>query len=192
MDASFIVSSMEIATTDRLVLRRWKESDREPFSAINADPRVMEFMPGLLSRKLSDQAADRIEAHFAKHGFGLYAAELRADRSFIGFIGLSVPNFHAAFTPCVEIGWRLAAHSWGQGLATEGAKTVATHAFRTLGLESLVSFTTEQNVRSRRVMEKLGMAFDPAESFDHPNLPPNHPLRRHVLYRLQAEQWVTP
>lgn len=123
--------------TERLILRNWRPADREPFSRINADPRVMEFMPAILSREESDQLADRIEAHFRKHGFGLFAAELRANHSFLGFIGLSIPGFRARFTPCVEIGWRLSASNWGHGLATEGAQAVVRHAFEALGIARL-------------------------------------------------------
>lgn len=152
----------------------------------------MEFFPSLLTRAQSDRLIDRIEVGFVQHGFGLCAVERRSDHSFIGFIGLSVPNFHAHFTPCVEIGWRLAARAWGQGFATEGAKTIAAYAFETLKMYSLVSFTAEQNIRSRGVMERIGMTFDPAETFDHPNLPEGHLLRRHVLYRLRAEEFANP
>lgn len=179
-------SAMTIVRTERLILRRWQNSDRRPFAEINADPRVMEFFPNPLTREQSDNLIDRIEASIAQRGFGLYAVELQSDSTFLGFIGLSVPNFQAYFTPCVEIGWRLAAHSWGQGFATEGARAVAAYAFNTLNLESLVSFTAEQNARSRRVMEKIGMTFNPADTFHHPNLPEGHLLRRHVLYRLRA------
>lgn len=176
---------MLICTTERLILRRWRHEDREPFARLNADPRVMEFMPSVLSREESDQFADRIEAHFGNRGFGLCAVELLSDHTFIGFIGLQVPSFHAAFTPCVEIGWRLSADHWGKGLATEGARRIVRYAFEQLGLESLVSFTVPANLRSRRVMAKPGMIHDPSEDFDHPNLPPGHRLRRHVLYRLR-------
>jgi RimJ/RimL family protein N-acetyltransferase len=171
--------------TDRLILRRWREEDRAPFAIMNADPRVMEFMPKLLSSDESDRMIDRIEAGFEQRGFGLYAAELRADGSFIGFIGLSVPGFEATFTPCVEIGWRLASQVWNRGLATDGARAVVDESFGRLALSSLVSFTAKQNAASQRVMQKLGMTRDPAEDFDHPNLPERHPLRRHVLYRLR-------
>jgi RimJ/RimL family protein N-acetyltransferase len=170
--------------TEGLVLRQWTPADREPFSRINADPRVMEFLPAPLTVIESDQLADRIEAHFRERDFGLFAAELQQDHSFIGFIGLSVPSFHAAFTPCVEIGWRLSAEHWGQGLATEGAQAVVRQAFEAFGIDGLVSFTVPANSRSRRVMEKLGMTRNPAEDFDHPASPAAHPLRRHVLYRL--------
>jgi ribosomal-protein-alanine N-acetyltransferase len=144
----------------------------------------MEFMPAPLSREESDRFVNRIESHFRQYGFGLYAAELDESGCFIGYVGLAVPSFSAHFTPCVEIGWRLSADHWGQGLATEGARAVLSHAFGTLGLDEVVSFTVPANVRSRRVMEKLGMAHDPSDDFCHPNLPEDHPLSRHVLYRL--------
>lgn len=148
----------------------------------------MEFMPVVLDRPESDLLVDHIEKHFQRHGFGLYAAELRADHSLIGYIGLAVPSFQARFAPCVEIGWRLSAAHWGQGLATEGAREVIRHAFEDLHLSGLVSFTVPANARSRRVMEKLGMTHNPAEDFDHPNLSAGHPLLHHVLYRLQNPQ----
>jgi RimJ/RimL family protein N-acetyltransferase len=175
--------------TNRLLLRRWRLADRAAFARLSADPAVMEFYPGVLSREESDHMVDRIEAHFALHDFGPWACELRTSREFIGYIGLVVPRFAAPFTPCVEIGWRLAAEHWGRGLATECAKTVVRHAFEELKLEELVSFTVPDNVRSRRVMEKLGMTHDPAEDFDHPLLPEGHALRRHVLYRLSRSSY---
>jgi ribosomal-protein-alanine N-acetyltransferase len=167
--------------TERLILRRWKESDREPFARINADPRVMEHFPACLTRAESDALLDRIEAHFEAHGFGLFAAELRATGESIGFIGLAIPQFEAYFTPCVEIGWRLAAVHWNQGLATEGAWEVLRYAFEELGLKKLVSLAVAANLPSRRVMEKLGMSYE--GEFEHPRLPEGHPLRRHVIYR---------
>ncbi len=170
--------------TARLILRTWNETDREPFARMNSDPRVMEFMPRCLNAAESSSWVDWIKDHFARHGFGLYAVELKSDGRFIGFIGVQVPSFEAHFTPCVEIGWRLAADCWGKGLATEGASAVVRHTFDVLGLASLVSFTVPANIRSRRVMEKIGMSRSPADDFDHPKLPEGHPLRRHVLYRL--------
>lgn len=177
-------------TTARLLLRNWRHSDREPFAALNADPRVMQFMPSCLSRKESDALVDAVQAHFREHGFGLFASELRANGSFIGFIGLSVPRFKAKFTPCVEIGWRLSAAHWNQGLATEGAQAVLRYAFETLKLDELVSFTVPANISSRRVMEKIGLIHSPSEDFDYPSLPEGHPLRRHVLYRLTQSAWM--
>ena len=142
--------------TDRLLLRRWIEEDREPFFRLNSDARVMEFMPNCLSRSQSDLLVDRIEEHFRKHSFGLYALELREDQSFIGFLGLAIPAFTAHFTPCVEIGWRMSANHWGRGLATEGARAVVRYAFEELRLGALVSFTVPANIRSRILMEPAG------------------------------------
>ena len=176
---------MVAVETRRLLLRTWEPADRESFAKMNADQRVMKFFPACLSRTESNALADRIENHFRQHGFGLYAAELRSEAAFIGFIGLFVPIFHAHFTPCIEIGWRLSANHWGKGLATEGARAATGHAFDSLGLVKLVSFTVPANVRSIRVMERIGMHRDPAEDFDHPRLPEGHRLRRHVLYRIQ-------
>ena len=175
-----------VLETDRLVLRRWRDGDRDAFSRMNADPRVMEFFPACLTREESDAMIGRIESHFDAHGFGLFAAELRASGELAGFIGLAIPGFEAFFTPCVEIGWRLGAAHWNQGLATEGAHTVLEFAFGPAGLREVVSFTTRGNLRSRRVMEKLGMRY--AGDFEHPRLPEGHPLRPHVLYRCSKTQ----
>jgi RimJ/RimL family protein N-acetyltransferase len=170
--------------TDRLRLRNWLPGDREPFAALNADPRVVEHLPSALSREESDGLVARIDAHFGRHGFGLWAVEIHAGARFAGFLGLAVPGFEAHFTPCVEVGWRLAAELWGHGYATEAARAVLTFGFETLRLSEIVSFTVPGNVRSRRVMEKLGMRHDPVDDFDHPALPEGHRLRRHVLYRI--------
>lgn len=170
--------------TARLRLRPWLPGDRVSFAALNADPLVMEHFPGVLSRPESDALADRIAAHFERHGFGPWAVEIRGSVPFAGFVGLAVPSFAAPFTPCVEILWRLAREHWGRGYATEGARAAVQLASRDLGLHEVVSYTVPANRRSRRVMEKLGMSNDPADDFDHPELPVGHPLRRHVLYRL--------
>jgi RimJ/RimL family protein N-acetyltransferase len=172
--------------TERLLLRRWRPEDRAPFAALNADPHVVEFLARASTRKESDAFAAGIEADFDRNGFGLWAVEILGGAPFAGFIGLATPRFDAHFTPCVEIGWRLAAEHWGRGYATEGARAALAFGFESVGLTEIVSFTTEANVRSRRVMEKIGMTRDPAEDFDHPRLPAGHPLRRHVLYRLSA------
>jgi RimJ/RimL family protein N-acetyltransferase len=174
-----------VLETERLRLRAWEPGDREGFAQINADLRVMEFFPKCLTREESDAMVDRIESHFRAKGFGLYAAELRNDARFIGYVGLHTPTFEAHFMPCVEIGWRLASDVWGKGLATEGATAVVRHAFGDLGLAEIVSFTVPANRRSIHVMEKIGMTRDAADDFEHPNLPADHPLRHHVLYRLR-------
>jgi ribosomal-protein-alanine N-acetyltransferase len=172
--------------TPRLFLRRWTDADREPFAAMNANAEVMRFFPRTLTPEESDSAVDRINAHFETHGFGLWAAEVRDTHSFAGFIGLSSPPFQAHFTPCVEIGWRLAREYHGVGFATEGARAVVNHAFGALGLNEIVSFTVPANTRSWRVMVKIGMTRDERDDFDHPGIPEGHPFRRHVLYRLRA------
>lgn len=174
--------------TERLLLRRWRPEDRQSFAALNADPRVMRYLPGLLSREESDALTARIEAHFDEHGFGLWAVEVTGVAPFAGFVGLSVPRFEAPFMPAVEIGWRLAAGHWQRGYATEAARAALRFGFDEIGLEEIVSFTVPANRPSRGVMERIGMARDPAGDFDHPSLPPGHPLRRHVLYRIRASR----
>jgi RimJ/RimL family protein N-acetyltransferase len=175
---------MAAIRTQRLMLRRWRPSDLAPFAALNADARVMRHFPATLSRAESDAYAERIEAHFAEKGFGLWAVEVPGEAPFIGFVGLSVPHFEAPFTPCVEVGWRLAAEHWGRGYAPEAARAALAFGFDTLALREILSFTAAVNEPSRRVMEKLGMTHDPADDFDHPALPAGHDLRRHVLYRI--------
>ncbi len=174
--------------TPRLLLRPWRESDREPLQRMNADPRVMEFFAAPLSPAESDRMIDRMQAHIAQHRFGFFAAELRATGEFIGFAGMSHVSFGAHFTPCIEIGWRLAAAHWNRGLATEGARECLHYAFQKLALPEVVAFTVPANLRSRRVMEKLGMSYSPADDFQHPHLPEGHPLRPHVLYRVRLLQ----
>jgi RimJ/RimL family protein N-acetyltransferase len=152
---------------------------------MNADPRVTEFLPTPLSREASDALVARVEAHFERHGFGLWAVEIPGVTPFAGFVGLSTPPFEAPFQPCVEVGWRLSPETWGKGYATEGARAALEYGFATVGLEEILSWTVPANTRSRRVMEKLGMTHDPRDDFDHPLLPVGHPLRRHVLYRIK-------
>ena len=176
--------------TARLLLREWQPADREPFARLNADPRVVEFLSRPLDRAGSDDMIDRIEARWSATGHGLWALERRADSTFIGFVGLAAPTFVAAFTPCVEIGWRLDHAAWGHGYATEAARTALRFGFDDLGLDEIVSFTMPANVRSRAVMERLGMTREPADDFDLPSLAEGHEFRRHVLYRLPRGRWL--
>jgi RimJ/RimL family protein N-acetyltransferase len=169
--------------TARLLLRRWRDGDRAPFAALNADPEVMEHFPSRLTRADSDAFVDRIEADFDERGYGLWALEVEPTGEFIGFTGLSMPRFEASFMPAVEIGWRLARSAWGHGYASEAARESLRYAFSDLALSEVVSFTAVGNVRSRAVMERIGMTHDPADDFDHPLVPDGSPLRRHVLYR---------
>ena len=172
--------------TERLVLRRWREADREPFAALNADPVVMEHFVACLTRAESDDLVDRIEDHFDREGWGLWAVDVADTGTFIGYVGLWPATFGAHFTPAVEVGWRLAQEGWGQGYATEAARASLQDGFDRVGLDEVVSMTSVGNSRSRRVMEKLGMTRDAADDFDHPNVPVGHPIRRHVLFRLAA------
>ncbi len=175
--------------TVRLKLRHWSAADLGPFAAMNADPAVMQYMPGTLFRQASDAAAAAAQAHIDRQGFGLWALEVRGGPGFVGYVGLKAPSFEAAFTPCVEIGWRLARDSWGHGYATEAARACLEHAFGTLALPEVLAFTVPANVSSRAVMQRLGMSLDPAGAFEHPRLPAGHPLREHVLYRLTRAAW---
>lgn len=176
---------MSTLRTERLVLRDWRDADFEALAALNADPEVMEHFPAVLDRSASDVLAGRIRSHLAEHGWGLWAVEVEG--AFIGFTGLSVPRFDAHFTPAVEVGWRLARPAWGHGYATEAARAALEFAFGGLALDEVVSFTATTNLRSQKVMQRLGMTHDPADDFDHPDLPAGHHLQRHVLYRLGRE-----
>lgn len=176
-------------STDRLLLREWREEDLPEFARMNADPRVMEYFTGMLTREESDALVGRLRQHWQERGFGLWAVEVRGGAPFIGFVGLMVPRFEAHFTPCVEIGWRLAAEHWGKGHATEGARAALAFGFEQHGLDEIVSFTTVANQRSRRVMECLGMRRNPADDFNRETIPVGHPVRPHVLYRLSRASW---
>jgi RimJ/RimL family protein N-acetyltransferase len=180
---------MSELVTARLKLRHWSPADLFPFAAMNADPVVMEFMPGRLSRHASDAAATAAQARIDREGFGLWAVEVRGGPAFIGYAGLQAPSFKAPFTPCVEIGWRLARAAWGCGYATEAARACLEHAFASLDLPEVLAFTVPANMRSRAVMQRLGMILDPAGAFEHPRLPEGHALRHHLLYRLTRQVW---
>lgn len=174
--------------TQRLGLRQWRPEDREPFAALNADPKVMEYFPALLDRAASDAMADRCQSLIAERGWGLWAVEKRNTGQFIGFVGLHVPITELPFSPCVEIGWRLASEYWGNGFATEAANASLRVGFELLGISEIVSFTSIRNSRSRAVMEKLGMR-EAGETFDHPHISIGSLLRQHCLYRLSRDQW---
>ncbi|MFC5826608.1 GNAT family N-acetyltransferase [Nonomuraea insulae] len=171
--------------TERLIMRRWRDADRAPFAEMNADPEVMRHFPSLMTREESDSFADRIEQQFDSLGYGLWALEERESGRFIGFTGLALQTFDAPFLPAVEIGWRLAQPAWGHGYATEAARRAVRYAFEEAGLDAIISMTAVRNTRSRAVMERLGMTRDPAEDFDHPRVPRDSPILRHVLYRLK-------
>lgn len=191
--------------TPRVRFRLWSPQDRREFRRMNRNPRVMEYFPSPLSAPASDALLDRLMAHQEQEGFGVWPIEMAAAAAgrngaepekpgrsnapdaptFMGFVGLLRVRFAAPFVPAVEIGWRLLPEYWGRGYATEAAGACLAFGFETLGLQEVVAFTTPANRRSRRVMERVGMRHDPADDFDHPGLPDDHPLRRHVLYRLE-------
>lgn len=172
--------AMELRT-ERLLLRRWRESDRDAFALMNADPEVMRYYTAPYNRTESDAFVDSAERHFDEHAYGLWAVELPADAKFIGYVGLWA---HPYF-PTPEVGWRLNKPYWHQGYATEAARAAIYDGFGRVGLTEIVSFTTPLNVASIKVMVRLGMTHDPADDFDHPNVPVGHPYRRHVVYRLR-------
>jgi len=169
-------------------MRPWRDSDRAAFAVMNDDPDVMRYLPAMLTAEESNALVDRIEAHFAEHGFGLWALEVPGVAPFIGYCGLLRVRFDAHFTPAVEIGWRLAREYWDQGYATEAARAALEWGFINLDVDEIVSFTAPANKRSRRVMERIGMSHDAADDFDHPGLPAGHPLQRHLLYRAHRPQ----
>jgi RimJ/RimL family protein N-acetyltransferase len=181
------VSEVPRLDTERLILRDWQPSDRASFAAMNADPLVMEYFPTLLTTEQSDDFVDRTIAHWSR-GYGHWAVQERSSGAFIGYVGLYSPRWEAHFTPAVEIGWRLAREAWGKGYATEAAARVLEWAKENVDLPNgeIVSFTTVDNVRSRRVMEKLGLHRDEKGDFEHPLLP-DWEKRVHVLYRLTLQ-----
>lgn len=176
-----------ILTTNRLILRTWKESDTPLMAAINSDPLVMQHFPELQDITATQALINRINQHYEKFGYSLYAVEIKETHEFIGFVGLNqpefiIPNFVPHSLPIVEIGWRLSSKHWGNGYAPEAASAVLHYAFTELNLAEIISFTVPANLKSIRVMEKIGLHH--SEDFDHPKLEPNSPLRKHVLYRL--------
>jgi ribosomal-protein-alanine N-acetyltransferase len=175
--------------TSRLLLRRWRKTDLEPFAALNADPVVMEHMPTVLTSRETALWIARIELGFEEYGFGLWALEHGATGDFIGLTGLSVPRIEAHFTPAVEVGWRLAREHWGNGYASEAAAAALGFGFSESRLDEIVSFTVPANTSSIKVMERLGMTRDPEDDFEHPFLADGSHVRRHILYRMSVGHW---
>ena len=179
-----------VMVTERLRLRNWRADDLDRLAAMNADEDVMRYFPDRPDRKQSVAMMVRIIASFERHGFGFWVLEQSDDNAFTGFAGLLRPAFHAHFTPCVEVGWRLARSAWGRGYATEAGRASLAFAFDQLGLDEVVSMAVVDNMPSRQVMERLGMTRRPEDDFGHPKLPFDHPLRPHVLYRLSRKAWA--
>jgi len=174
--------------TRRLMLRQWRESDREPFAALNADPSVMEFFPSLQSEATSNASIDLWQSQIESQGWSNWAVELVDSGQFIGFVGLSIPRRVLPCSPCVEVGWRLGRRFWGRGLASEAAREALRAGFERIGLDEIVSFTAVGNARSRAVMERIGMR-DARADFEHPGVPEGHALRLHCLYRIRRSEW---
>lgn len=167
-----------------MLLRNWRDSDLEPWAEMNADPEVMEYFPAVLTRAEAEAMAERIRSHLDERGWGLWALEVPGEFDFVGFVGLAEATFEADFTPALEVGWRLARPAWGHGYASEAARLALGFAFEELGRDEVVSFTAQGNLRSRAVMERIGLSRDPADDFDHPRVERDSPLCRHVLYRM--------
>lgn len=184
-------SLLEVLQTDRLILRTWQEQDLELLYQINQDPRVMEFFPHMPDRVETQRFFDKVKEHQEQYGYSLYAVDRKDSSEFIGFVGLLVADFSAHFTPAAEIAWRLGYEHWGQGFATEAARAVLKYGFEQLSLPEIVSFTAVINARSRRVMEKIGLQYDPKDDFDHPKLDKASPLLHHVLYRLRQVEFLS-
>jgi RimJ/RimL family protein N-acetyltransferase len=173
--------------TQRTLLRQWRDSDLDPWAAMNADAEVRRHFSGVQTRDEAQAEAERIRAALAQRGWGAWALEIPGVCTFAGFVGLMVPAWSAPFTPAVEIGWRLSRSTWGQGYATEAAAAAAAFAFEVLRQSELVAITVPGNLPSRRVMARIGMVHDTDGDFAHPRLPPDHAMSRHVLYRLRPQ-----
>lgn len=175
--------------TDRLQLRQWKDPDVTALAQMCADPEVMRYFPNVLSTSESNALAQKIRSKMEQKGWGWWAVSLKDDDRFMGFLGLNSPQYELPFTPCIEIGWRLAQPFWGKGYATEAGREVLAFAFHTLKLEEVVSFTAVLNHRSQRVMQRIGMN-NTNQNFNHPLVPIGHPLEEHVLYSIKRELFI--
>jgi RimJ/RimL family protein N-acetyltransferase len=169
--------------TSRLLLRPWRDADVAAFAELSTDPAVMEFLRPLTEPGAAEAWAARVRDHWRRHAFGQWVVEIPGEASFIGVVGLSTVSYEAHFTPAVEVAWRLAPAYWGRGYATAAARAALDYGFNTLGLAEIVAVTVPPNIRSRRVMERLGMTRASEDDFDHPSIPEG-PRKRHVLYRL--------
>ncbi len=178
-----------VISTERLILRQWQQGDLQTFAQLNADPRVMEYFPSVKTIEESAKEYEAILEHFKKHGYGWWAVSETNKMNFIGFIGLRYIDFPASFTPAVEIAWKIAYDYWGKGYATEGANAALKYGFEVLKLQEIISLTSIPNVRSQVVMKRIGMHHEPQNDFDHPKLPKEHKLSRHVLYRIKLSEW---
>lgn len=176
-------AKLPLIETPRMLLRGWTAEDIHAWAGMNADPRVMEFFPSTVERERSLESGALLREELERDGYGWFVAEVKGVTPFAGVIALQPVPWEAPFTPAYEVGWRFVPEAWGHGYATEGAAAALEYGFNDLGWNEILAFTAEINVRSQRVMQRLGMTHDPADDFDHPRLPQGHRLRRHVLYR---------
>ena len=181
---------IEIAelNTHRLRLRQWRDSDKEPFARLNADPEVMKFFPSLLNRSASNAMADQFKKLIAEQGWGMWAVEITENEQLIGFVGLCHAPDGLPFSPCIEVGWRIAKEFWGKGYATEAATAALNFGFSQLHLDEIVAYTSIRNLPSQAVMRRLGMQRS-LPDFAHPNLSNEHPLSERCVYQITSEQW---
>lgn len=180
-----MIETTGVIETERLILRRWRGADLEPYAAMMADPEVTDWLGGGQTHAQAEAMIGQLDAEFEQRGYGILVFGRKADGAFLGSGGLWSVGEEIPLAPAVEIGWRLARHAWGEGYATEAARALLADGFARVGLEEVVAFTAETNVRSRAVMERLGLRRDPARDFEHPKLPPGNPLRQHVVYAAQ-------
>jgi len=174
--------------TSRLRLRQWRDQDFKAFAKMNADAKVMEYYPSIITSEQSDELADKIQERIKENGWGFWALELKSTNTFIGFTGLNEPSYDLPVTPCIEIGWRLARKHWGNGYVTEAARKCLDVAFESLKLSTVYSFTSIQNKKSEAVMQRLNM-LNLEQNFEHPIIPIGNPLREHVLYKITKLEW---
>jgi len=172
--------------TERLILRAFRDEDRDPWAAMNADPEVMRHFPATLSQEEADSLIDRINKSIAETGVGFWAVERAEDGLFLGFAGLNCIGHDIPLKGEWEVGWRLARHAWGHGYATEAGRAALAHGFGELGLTRIVAYTANTNLPSEAVMQRIGMVRAPDLDMDHPLLPEGHPLRRHIVYLKEA------
>lgn len=181
---------MDYLETDRLILRSWRAEDLEPFYNLCADPVVMEYFPALLSREEAQAMIDRMVTNQKNDGYSFMPCVRKDTGQMIGFVGLSYFTKPTHFSPCVEVGWRLDKDHWGLGFAPEAAKACLHYAFDILKVPEVIAMTAVPNLKSRKVMEKIGMTYNPSDDFDHPSVDDGHWLKRHVLYRIKPGQII--
>lgn len=178
---------MNIIETERLILRTWEEDDMNAYYSLNQDPKVVEFLFKMTSINQARAFIETMNRQFNAHGYTIFALEEKQTGKWIGFTGLNAPVWSERFTPCVEIGWRIRSDCWGHGYATEAAKAILDYGFKMCALDEILAWTVPANIRSIRVMEKIGMMRDFNGDFYHPEIPSGHPLSKHILYRIKCK-----